>query len=279
MPDDLSAAPSREVIAASDEAAGAIGSPSEPAHGLVAVLDALGAAVYSREEADEFLKARGEIIELLVHRATDVLKVRKEDLKIFIFNDSVVLTYVRERLTVDDVNSFCGLLRSFEVSFLTKRILFRGALSYGELYRVDARNNTVMGPAVSDAAAWYGNADWLGIHVTPRTSILINSGLLDTPMALNHVLVDYDVPMTTGGTVRLKAVNWPKGLLLKYGRNGRRAKEALLQILGSVRSLPRGAESKYAHAIEFFEHCERETFVQSPASAPEVAVRTTDSAT
>ena len=56
---DLKAVVSEERVKAAD-----VGSPSQPLYGIVAILDALGAAVYSREEADEFLKARDEIMKL-----------------------------------------------------------------------------------------------------------------------------------------------------------------------------------------------------------------------
>jgi hypothetical protein len=31
-----------------------------------------------------------------------------------------------------------------------------------------------MGEAVTDAAAWYERANWIGIHATPRASMLID---------------------------------------------------------------------------------------------------------
>jgi hypothetical protein len=34
--------------------------------------------------------------------------------------------------------------------------------------------NLIMGEAVTDAAAWYERANWIGIHATPRASMLID---------------------------------------------------------------------------------------------------------
>ncbi len=237
-----------------------VGSPAKPLHGFVAVLDALGASVYSREEADEFLKARDEIMRLIYDVAVDTFDVQKDDLRIFTFNDSIVLTYVRKNLALQDLTGLCGLLRAFEASFLMKRILFRGALSFGELYRVDDKTNSVMGPAVSDAAAWYERADWLGIHTTPRATIYVQSLLQENPRALDHVLINYAVPLKDRGILDLKAINWPKGLYLQQKKEHKRAKAVLLGILGGMRTLPAGAESKYFNALRFYEHCERETF-------------------
>jgi hypothetical protein len=52
--------PLESVPMQSDTSAG--DSRMQPAKGLIAILDALGAAVYSREEAAEFLKSRDLVI-------------------------------------------------------------------------------------------------------------------------------------------------------------------------------------------------------------------------
>ncbi|NOT28273.1 MAG: hypothetical protein HOP16_19505 [Acidobacteria bacterium] len=261
---DLNAHPPDETLTIEDELAATRGSPSRPLPALVAVLDALGASVYSREEAQEFLDARSQILRLLKNVAADVFKMNPEDFSVFIFNDSIIMVYVRRQpLTGDDLNGFCGLLRSFEVQFLLKRILFRGAFSFGEVYRVEPGTNTVMGPAISDAAAWYERADWLGIHATPRTSIFIRQ--VD-PDGLRHVLIDYAVPLKGKDKAKeemnLKAINWPKGLMVAQNKDSKLAKAAIHAILGGIRSLPAGSESKYFHALEFFDHCAEATFAK-----------------
>src|SRR5687768_5752831 len=102
---DLNAVASEEKVTVAD-----VGSPSNPLYGVVAILDALGAAVYSREEANEFLKARDEILKRLGEIAQEGFRIETNDLKVFTFNDSIILTYVRKAtgLTVDDINAFCA---------------------------------------------------------------------------------------------------------------------------------------------------------------------------
>ncbi|MGB2713517.1 MAG: hypothetical protein WBC51_05015 [Vicinamibacterales bacterium] len=238
-----------------------VGSPAEPVQGVVAVLDALGAAVYSREEADRFLQARDQVMKLLNETATTAsFRIDKSGLMRFIFSDTVVLTYVRrEPLNTDDINGFCGLLRTVEAYFLRQRIFFRGALAIGELYRADEQTNTVMGPAISDAAAWYTRADWIGIHTTPQATVFVRSLLCEKPEALDHVLLDYNVPLKDKSRMHLKAVNWPKTLYLTHQKDAVRARATLLGVLGT-QPVPAGAESKYFHAIEFFDHCEKTGF-------------------
>jgi hypothetical protein len=87
--DDLNAVPVAETRKDAD-----VGSSSQPLYGVVAILDALGAAAYSREEANEFLKAREEVKAALVKTASEGLRIEKEDLTVFTFNDSIILTYV-----------------------------------------------------------------------------------------------------------------------------------------------------------------------------------------
>jgi hypothetical protein len=68
-------------------------------------------------------------------------------------------------LPSNDVNGF--FVCYVQVAFLFEQILFRGAVSIGQLYKVDPGvENTVVGPGVSDAAAWHDRADWIGILAT-----------------------------------------------------------------------------------------------------------------
>jgi hypothetical protein len=90
----------------------------------------------------------------------------------------------------------------------------------------------------------------------------MGAGLQEDPGSLDHVLVDYPVPFR-GGTKTLKAINWPKGFYLGYDKDPKRAKAALLTLLGTMRSIPAGSESKYVHAIEFYDHCAATTFVKA----------------
>src|ERR1051326_2080552 len=126
--------------------------------GLIAILDALGASSYSEQEISKFLDSRERVLKLLRNKA-NAKEVRGEidedAVSTFTFNDTVLIVYRTLRpATLDDVKNFCMLLRKFEVDSLAEGILFRGSLSVGTFY-VDDDTNTVMGTAVTDAAAWY----------------------------------------------------------------------------------------------------------------------------
>jgi hypothetical protein len=142
------------------------------------------------------------------------------------------------------------------VDSLAKGILFRGAVALGTFY-VDDGSNTVMGQAVTDAAAWYAAADWIGIHATPHATLAIERLLDEGQDSLEHVLVDYDVPLKGQQTLRLKAINWPKIFVVAHlappgGPENPRAK--CLWLLTKHR-FPKGAELKHFNALAFFDYC------------------------
>ncbi|KRT73543.1 MAG: hypothetical protein XU12_C0008G0010 [Deltaproteobacteria bacterium CSP1-8] len=224
--------------------------------GFIAILDALGAASYSSEEIAQFLESRQIVLDLLGLKAEAVFgPVEAGRLSTFTFNDSVVIAYeVGSLPSLDDIGAFGSLLRHFEVKSLANGILFRGALAIG-MFHSDNEKNTIMGKAVTDAAAWYDKADWIGIAATPHASLLIRSrqGAKD----IENVLIDYPVPMKDKTVLSLRAVNWPKGFYVKGLRpqdDGEDPKCKCLEFL-SRSGIPRGTEGKYFNTVAFFDHC------------------------
>src|SRR2546425_12171246 len=177
----------------------------ERAWGLVAILDALGAATYRDQEIGRFLKSREIILALLSEKAEAVIgEIKKERLSTFTFNDTVLIVYRTEReTTVRDVRAFFTLLRKFLVDSLVHRVLFRGAIAIGAFY-TNEETNTVMGTAVTDAAAWYDRADWIGVHATPHTSLLIGSLEDYDAKKLEYLIGVYDVPLKDGPPLNMK---------------------------------------------------------------------------
>jgi hypothetical protein len=225
-----------------------------PTQAFVAVLDALGAKYYTQEEVQLFLSARDEVLKLLRDPEADIVGVKSRELAAFVFNDTVVLSYSRKELTPRDAIGFCGLVRGLVTFFLLRKIFFRGAVSMGLLYKADHATNTIMGPALTDAAEWYERAEWIGVHMTPRATIRTNAWLQGGGSEMGSVLVDYNVPLRDKGRLELKAINWPKALYLSSGKDVARARTSLLNRFGD-HSMPSGTELKYFHALGFFEHC------------------------
>lgn len=226
--------------------------------GLIAILDALGAANYSEPEIKQFLESRKRVLNLLGARAEKVLgDIDASRVTTFTFNDTVVVVYrTQEPASLSDVRAFCTLLRQFEINSLAHGILFRGAISIGSFY-VDDATNTVMGRAVTDAAAWYDKADWISVTATPHATLLIRSLMEQGDDDLAHLMVDYPVPLTDRSSVNLKAVNWPKAFYVKGLRpcaKGEKPRAKCLALLAK-QGVPKGAESKHFNSLAFFDHC------------------------
>ncbi len=231
----------------------------EQKQGIIAVLDALGAATYNDIEISQFLNSRERVLELLKRKAN--AKQVRGDMNIefvttFTFNDTVLIVYCTPGpATLNDVQHFCLLLRKFMVDSLAQGILFRGSVSIGNFY-VDDESNTVMGTAVTDAAAWYNSADWVGINATPHATLVVQA-LLHGSKDLDHVLIDFPVPLKDRLSLVLKAVNWPKAFYVKGLRpvkEGEDPRAKCLELLAEHK-VPKGTESKHFNTVAFFDHC------------------------
>jgi hypothetical protein len=229
-------------------------SPSSQKSGLVAILDALGAAAYGQTEIDRFMRSRDIVLSLSRDKAERMLDM--ELLNIFTFNDTIVFSLQAEnrRPTVEEASAFFLLLRKFMVDSLRHGILFRGSVAIGTFY-ADRGTNTVMGEAVTDAAAWYTKANWIGIHATPRATILLNELLEAEHNKYSYAMVDYSVPMKNGSPVRLKVVNWPKALFVRglIPEEQRTTPRATVLSWFGRQPIPDGAEEKPFNAIRFFD--------------------------
>jgi hypothetical protein len=231
----------------------------EQKQGIIAILDALGAATYNDSEISKFLNSRGLVLDLLRRKANAKQvrgDIKESQVTTFTFNDTILIVYrTPNKATLDDVAHFCFLLRKFEVDSLAQGILFRGSISVGNFY-VDGESNTVMGTAVSDAAAWYDFADWVGINATPHATLVVQA-LLRGRKDLDHLLVDYPVPFKNRPAIVLKAVNWPKAFYVKGIRplsEGENPRAKCLALLAQHR-VPKGTESKHFNTVAFFDYC------------------------
>lgn len=233
-------------------------SPSNKQNGIIAVLDALGASNYSDADIQVFLKSRENIMTLLEEKIEEMSdRIDRNDIDIFTFNDTILIAYKTNYLepSLRQIGPFFNILRKFFVDSLSHKILFRGSVAIGTFY-VDNKTNTVLGQAVSDAAAWYEKADWAGIHATPKATIIIQRWLERRSALQEHLMLDYDVPLKDGKFIRVKSVNWPKVFFIESlspCRIGEKEREKLLQML-SEHSVPLGTEHKFFNTIDFFDH-------------------------
>lgn len=227
-------------------------------HGIVAILDALGAANYDDSEIAEFLESRQVVLRLLRDKSESVAQALEvAHVKTYTFNDTmlIVLESVGDRPTAEEIKAFVTVLRKLLVDSLKRRILFRGSFAIGEFYE-DSSTNTILGKAVTDAASWYDKADWIGILATPRSTIYLDQLMEDKNNSFRHLLVDYPVPLSENKSIRFWCVNWPKVFWIPSitpCKSDEKPRESFLGMLSRFH-VPRGTESKHFHAIAFFDY-------------------------
>lgn len=227
-------------------------------NGIIVILDALGASNYSKDEIVQFLESRQRVLSLLDSKIEKVLgRVDASRVSTFTFNDTVVIAYeTAQAVCLDDISAFSTVLRHFEVKSIAQGILFRGAISIGSFYS-DEATNTIMGKAVTDAAAWYNQADWIGIAATPQASLLIRAHEQQSKRDIQNVMIDYPVPMKDCAPISLRAVNWPKGFYVEGVRpldEGENPRAKCLTLLARS-GVPKGTEAKYFNTVTFFDFC------------------------
>jgi len=227
--------------------------------GIVVILDALGAAAFDDASIDKFLKARAHAMKRLDARLKQMKgrNWKRQQFSFFTFNDTVIMALQADGRDISDqqINYFFRLVREFFIEVLFFGILFRGACATGS-FLVDAVNNTILGEAVSDAAAWYDKAEWIGLITTPRTSLHLKARREAFPKR-TFLCLDYDVPMKDGRAVHLKALNWRTVLThqpFKKRLAGQSEKGWFLNCLAS-HQIPFSIEAKYANSLAFFDIC------------------------
>jgi hypothetical protein len=219
-------------------------------------MDALGAASYGDAEIRRFMNSRDVVMEMFNAKAEDVLGISASMVTTFTFNDTIVIVLRTgdQEPQLKQVSDFFTIMRKFMVDSLQHGILFRGAVAIGT-FHVNEQTNTVMGQAVTDAAAWYNKAEWMGLHATPRATLVIDRCLEHDHVTKGNVMLDYGVPLKDGATVRAKVVNWPKVFFVNSIRpcdSDDEAKEKFLEFL-SVHPVPLGTEKKYFNTVDFFD--------------------------
>jgi hypothetical protein len=241
-------------------------------NGIIAILDALGAGSYEDADIERFIESREIVLGLFNQKAEDILgEIRASMITTFTFNDTILIALRTgsEEPRWKHISNFFTILRKFLVDSMAHGILFRGSIAIGTFY-VNNETNTVMGQAVTDAATWYDKADWIGVHTTPRATLIVQRWLEHNDGTKRQVMLDYDVPLKQGTTLRTKAVNWPKAFFIGSitpGDGETKPKEKLLEFL-TQHQIPWGTESKFRNTIAFFDHAVKHNKRDS-ASIPE----------
>lgn len=245
--------------------------------GIVVIMDALGAKSLTIEGACEFLKLRDELVIDLpflhgaMHlalektlppgemadasqqtRILDQLRLAKHE--VVTFGDSFILLYQCHpeeiRFALSCVAGWCAWTMS---AAMDRKVFLRGALSIGNYLYGGSQSNTVLGPAVADAASWCEVAEWIGVAVTPSAGYYLNQSATN-PNELRHhsqfhffhqqPYIKYPVPLKGGHHNELWTLMWPRTFFDNQKPDSIRQRLAT-HFAGS--SMPKGTESKYAN--------------------------------
>ena len=233
-------------------------------YGVVVLLDALGASEYSDEKIKEFLSARAEINSIINNLAKELtVEAKFPSPNIFTFGDTIIITIKlrNNKYISSDIMGVILLMRRYLFHFLDKGILFRGSFSI-DFYIEDSDSNTVMGPAVTDAASWYQKSEWMGLSCTPKTNSVLEYHFSDQKGYIDNIEYThkYDVPLKDGKKFNLYTISWPavfhdKDILKESKKDNPR--KWFLETLKDL-PVPNGAEIKYENTKEYFTFVERE---------------------
>jgi len=244
--------------------------PRPTKKGMVAFLDTLGTRDLSLQGATDYVDRQAIFITKLKtilpqHESFKEMKQKDPDISdpmIVWFADTIIITW--------EIKGFPDFPKEFNLVFgewlgtglvlaLANKLPIRGAIGYGAYFYEG--EHTVLGPAVGDVASWHDEADWIGIIASPNYGAkltLVEEQLKiergeDFPLR-NHY-VRYDVPLKKGDKQQLWAVSWP---LYYYYQLKKIIPDAtdtgmapFMQHICCF-SMPKGTESKFNNAIDFF---------------------------
>lgn len=226
--------------------------------GAVAILDALGASSFRGDEIEQFLAARERVLADLNEWSEERHgSVEPSQLSVFTFADTVVVAakFANNAPNLSAVTTFAAHIRKLLFESLKHGLLFRGSIAVGKFIADDV-SNTVLGAAVADAAQWYEQSDWIGVHFTPKSFIAIRRLLIESGQDRRWAMIEFDAPLRSGKSLRTYCVNWPKVFLVRKlnGWNGDYDPKAKLLRMLEKHEVPIGTEQKYENALRFFDY-------------------------
>ena len=161
------------------------------------------------------------------------------DFRIESFSDSFILTFWSNELPRQQVNHLANELIGMYDFGIAKRLLFRGAISYGAFCQ---GTRSLVGPAVDEAYEWSGLATWAGILCTPSARKVVSDAAPGREKDLQGEFAWWPVPLSDKSTVDTWTLWWP-----------RTGKRRLLVDLFLDSPVPRDVETKMANTLKFYD--------------------------
>lgn len=262
---------------------------NEPVHcyGIVTMIDALGTRGFSIEQCKDFFKVRQDLIEnslyrwqVASHHSSKSYNTSKVKIYIQSFADTLILAVeMKEFGSVhgnlkfptgfnETDNLFYGMwlerlayvLGDLIRDALYQKIVFRGAMSVGE-YIIHEDSNSILGPAIIDAARYYEKFESIGIILTPNSSAVIDN--LSKQRSPWLSLIKSEIPFKDKKQREVYVINWPNAFCKEdYSEiKVKKVKKDFQKIMSELH-IPSGTEQKYNTANELFERVYRENTKQ-----------------
>lgn len=204
--------------------------------GIITFLDILGwKGIYSRKP---------NAISILAHLIKDIKFQQRQyrgqinDItEIISISDTIVICtfcFAYEVPTAIDIHG--ALCQWIIPKSINEGIPVRGVISYGE---IDRHENIFIGKAVDDAANWYEQADWIGVHVTPSTEFNID---------INNSTkwVRFSPPCKTPMKMKVSCVNWTEDW-----ENGQNELTVIKKKFGELGPISPSIVGKFANTLNF----------------------------
>jgi len=230
--------------------------PPDQYDGFILMVDALATRMLSIEGSVNFISNRQEFIKKvwsdkfpLENNMDSAIKVQEP--RLFVFNDTVIVTWKLPDGV--DYPEYLPIVMEYIIPMISEgfksHIMWRGAISCGK-YIIQGQN-TVIGPAVTDAASWHEKAEWVGIVATPYLGKMVSLCALENggQKRYKQMFCEYGVPLKDnhGGTSKKKmwVVSWPE-VYLKEGD----ARKRFYQDIKNF-PVPLGTEEKFYQTRDF----------------------------
>ncbi|RJO60557.1 MAG: hypothetical protein C4542_08865 [Dehalococcoidia bacterium] len=234
-------------------------------HGFVAILDALGMKTSTIEDSKNFIRVRSNLVKSL-EESSDILKSRfGEEMRALRmprylgYSDMLIIIWETSEYEITSIIPYLSeLISSVFVVGLTNNVLWRGAVSYGQflLYK-----GSLLGPAVSDAASWYEECNWIGIVTTPKLGFHVSMVEEEMktggkkPKTVREELrcVFYNVPLKDGSSSMLWVPDWPTAWNHRCVGKEIDCKKELFEVFGTFTTSKR-EYSKYLNTLKFYDY-------------------------
>lgn len=161
------------------------------------LLDALGTkGIWQRESPNTIINKWDEFIINYKKSLSKKSKRKTHDISFHAFSDTIIIT-----VTGSDPNDILltagSEISSFVLFALSRRIFFRGCLSFGRIFVGD---QIIIGPAIDEAAEYYELADWIGVLLTPSAIKIIKKPSFQKLIKFKKnedYFVKYNIPLKT----------------------------------------------------------------------------------